>query len=172
MGSAVRRVLDEHGRIDGLVVSAAPSARTLDPARNSDPVQIAEAVDAKALGFLRLANAVVPPMRAAGFGRVVGISGQNAYLTGNTAGAVRNAALIVVAKNLADDLAGSGVTVNTVNPGPVTDDPAAEVRAGAPGESSPDQIAAVVTFLLSPLAGAVSGEAIAVGHRVRGAVVL
>ena len=170
--AAVRGVLDEHGRIDGLVVSAAPSARTLDPARNSDPVQIAQAVDAKALGFLRLAGAVAPAMRAAGFGRVVGISGQNAYLTGNTTGAVRNAALIIAAKNLADELAGSGVTVNTVNPGPVTDHPSVDVPRGGPGESSPEQIAAVVTFLVSPVAAAVSGEAVAVGHRVRGVLAL
>lgn len=168
--AAVHRVLAEHGRLDGLVVSAAPSARTLDPARHADPAQVLQAVDAKALGFLRLAGAVLPSMRAAGFGRVVGISGQNAYLTGNATGAVRNAALIVLAKNLADDLAGSGVTVNTVNPGPVTDDPSPQVAAGGPGESSPAQIADLVAFLVSPLAGAVSGEAIAVGHRVRGAV--
>ncbi|GAB3452464.1 SDR family oxidoreductase [Kineococcus endophyticus] len=168
--AAVERVLAEHGRLDGLVVTAAPAAGTLDPARNSDPEQIATAFDAKSLGFLRLANAAAPAMREAGYGRIVGISGQNAYLTGNTTGAVRNAALVIAAKNLADDLAGSGVTVNTVNPGPVVDEPSSQVRPGAPGESSPDQIAALVTFLVSPLAAAVSGEAIATGHRVRGVV--
>jgi NAD(P)-dependent dehydrogenase (short-subunit alcohol dehydrogenase family) len=168
--AAVARVVAEHGRLDGLVVTAAPAAGTLDPERNSDPEQIAAAVDAKALGFLRLANAAAPVMRAAGYGRILGVSGQNAYLTGNTTGAVRNAALVIAAKNLADELAGSGVTVNTVNPGPVVDDPSTEVRPGAPGQSSPDQIAALVTFLVSPLAAAVSGEAIATGHRVRGVV--
>ncbi|PRY13604.1 SDR family NAD(P)-dependent oxidoreductase [Kineococcus rhizosphaerae] len=165
--AAVRRVLDEHGRIDGLVVTAAPSARTLDPAKNSDPEQILTALDAKALGFLRLAAAVTPAMREAGYGRIVGVSGQNAYLTGNTTGAVRNAALVIVAKNLADELAGTGVAVNTVNPGPVVDDPSARVPEHGPGESSPQQIADLVAFLVSPLS-AVSGEAVAIGHRVRG----
>ncbi|MCD5311001.1 hypothetical protein [Kineosporia babensis] len=46
--------------------------------------------------------------------------------------------------------------------------PATEVRPGRPGESSPDQIADLITFLLSPRAAAVSGESIAVGHRVDG----
>ncbi|GLY15003.1 dehydrogenase [Kineosporia sp. NBRC 101677] len=161
-------VLEQHGRLDGLVVTAAPSAQTLDPARNSDPEQVLEAVDAKALSFLRLVNAALPVMTAAGYGRIVGISGQNAFLTGNVTGAVRNAALIVAAKNLADGAAGSGVTVNVVNPGPVTEDPAAEVQPGRPGESSPEQIADLVTFLISPRAGAISGESIATGHRVRG----
>ncbi len=56
--AAVARVLDEHGRIDVLVVSAAPAAGTLDPDRRSDPDQVASAIDGKALGFLRVANAV------------------------------------------------------------------------------------------------------------------
>ena len=47
--------------------------------------------------FLRLARAVLPGMREAGHGRVVAVSGQNAYLTGNIVGSVRNAALIVAA---------------------------------------------------------------------------
>jgi NAD(P)-dependent dehydrogenase (short-subunit alcohol dehydrogenase family) len=157
-----------HGRLDGLVVTAAPSARTLDPQRNSDPAQVLEAFDAKALTFLRLANAVLPEMTAAGYGRVVGISGQNAFLTGNITGSVRNAALIIAAKNLADAVAGSGVTVNAVSPSIVSDDPSPEVTLGRSGECSPQDVAVMVAFLLSPLSGAVSGESIAVGHRVRG----
>jgi NAD(P)-dependent dehydrogenase (short-subunit alcohol dehydrogenase family) len=167
--AAVAAVLHQHGRLDGVVISAAPSARTLDPARNGDPAQVDQAFEGKTLTFLRVANAVIPTMRAAGFGRIVGISGQNAFITGNIAGSIRNAALIIAAKNLADELAGTGVTVTTVSPGIVSDHPATAVDAGKGGESSPGQIADLVTFLLSPLA-AVSGESIAVGHRVRGAI--
>ncbi len=169
VAAAIAQVLDDHGRLDAVVVSAAPSARTLDPARNDDPAQVADAFDAKALAFLRVANAVIPTMRAAGFGRIVGISGQNAFITGNITGSVRNAALIIAAKNLADELAGTGVTVTTVSPGIVSDTPATVVEHGKPGESSPTQIADLVAFLISPLS-AVSGESVAVGHRVRGAV--
>jgi NAD(P)-dependent dehydrogenase (short-subunit alcohol dehydrogenase family) len=107
-------------------------------------------------------------MTEAGYGRIVGISGQNAFLTGNVTGSIRNAALIIAAKNLADGAAGSGVTVNTVSPGTVTDNPGAEVAVAKGGESTPEQIADLVAFLASPLAGAISGESIAVGHRVRG----
>lgn len=167
--SAVARVLAERGRIDVLVVTAAPSAQTLDPARNSDPEQVADAIDGKALAFLRVANEVVPAMREAGHGRIVVISGQNALVTGNITGSVRNAATIVVAKNLADQLAGTGVNVTVVNPGIVADEPETEVAAGSGGQSSPTQIADLVAFLSSPLS-AVSGESIAVGHRVRGVV--
>ncbi|WP_380161936.1 SOS response-associated peptidase family protein [Kineococcus sp. R86509] len=44
--AGVSAVLAEHGRLDALVVTAAPSARTLDPARNSDPAQVLAAVEA------------------------------------------------------------------------------------------------------------------------------
>lgn len=167
--AAVARVLDEHGRIDVLVVTAAPAAGTLDPDRRSDPDQVASAIDGKALGFLRVANAVLPVQRAAGFGRVVVVSGQNAYLSGNITTSLRNAATNVIAKNLADETAGTGVTVNVVNPGTVTDTPSATVRPCAGGESSPQQIADLVAFLCSPLS-VVSGESVSIAHRVLGSV--
>ncbi len=170
--AALARVAEQHGRLDVLVVSAAPSARTLDPHRLDEPDTVREGLDAKSLTFLRLAQAAVPVMAEAGFGRIVGISGQNAYLTGNTVGAVRNAALNLAAKNLADAHAGSGITVNTVNPGPVVDEPSAEVTAGRPGDSSPEQIAALVAFLASTHAATISGEAISTGHKLRGLAVI
>lgn len=165
-------VLAEHGRLDGVVVAAAPSARTLDPARASDPDAVREAVDVKTLGFLRVANAALPVMAESGYGRVVGIAGQNAFLTGNLAGSVRNAALVIAAKNLADSVAGTGVTVNTVSPGIVREDAASQVAIGRSGETRPSEVAALVAFLMSPLSGTISGESIAVGHRVRGVVSL
>ena len=165
---AVEGVVARHGSVGVLVNTAAPSARTLDPARNSDPEQVTQAFEAKAMGYLRCANAVLPGMREAGFGRVINISGQNAFLTASVTGAVRNGAVAILSKALADECAGSGVTVNVVHPGIVRPDAATEVEAGAPGESTPAQVAAVVVFLASRAAGAVSGESVAVGHRVRG----
>ena len=59
-------------------------------------------MDAKVLGFLRVANAALAVTTESGYGRIIGVSGQNAFVTGNVTGAVRNAALIITAKNLAD----------------------------------------------------------------------
>lgn len=168
---AVAQVLEQHGRIDGLVVAAAPPAQSLDQSRASDPAQVSQAVDDKAMTFLRIANTVIPHMREAGSGRVVGVSGQNALMTGNITGAVRNAALIIAAQSLADELAGTGVAVNVVNPGPVTDSASSDVAIGKPGDSTPQQVADLVVMLLSPRL-AVSSESIASGHRFRGAVSL
>ena len=169
--AAVARVIADHGRIDAVVVAAAPPAQTLDPAKQGHPAQVASAMDAKAMTFLRIANAVIPRMREAGYGRIVALSGQNALLTGSITAAVRNAALIIAAQSLADELAGTGVAVNVVNPGPVVAEPRGEVAPGRPGESSPEQVAFAVLPLLSPRS-AISAESIAVGHKVRGAVSL
>ena len=106
-------------------------------------------------------------MTNAGFGRIVGVSGQNAFLTGHLAGSVRNGALILAAKNLADALAGSGVIVNTVSPAIVREAPAVAVDQAKGGEPSPTDVAHAISFL-SPRSGAISGESLAVGHRVRG----
>jgi NAD(P)-dependent dehydrogenase (short-subunit alcohol dehydrogenase family) len=168
--AAIARVVDEHGRLDAVVVTAAPAAHTLDPSRKSDPAQVADAMEGKALVFLRIANAALPVMREAGFGRIVGISGQNAFFTGNITATVRNAALNISAKSLADEYAGTGVTVNTVNPSLVTETPGTTVEQGRGGDSSPSQIADLVAFLISPLS-ALSGETIAIGHRVRGVMI-
>jgi NAD(P)-dependent dehydrogenase (short-subunit alcohol dehydrogenase family) len=165
--AAIDLVIRDHGRIDVLVVAAAPAAQTLDQAKSSDPAQVLGAIDAKAMTFLRVANAVVPGMRNRGFGRIVVISGQNALLTGNATGTVRNAATILLAETLADELAGTGVTVNAVNPGTVTNTPHSDVQPGRGGDSTPKQVADLVAFLCSPVS-ALSGESVAVGHRVLG----
>jgi NAD(P)-dependent dehydrogenase (short-subunit alcohol dehydrogenase family) len=168
--AGIQQILTDHGRLDAVVVTAAPAAGTLDASRLSDPEQVEEQFSKKSMTFLRVANAVLPVMVSAGYGRVVGISGQIAYTTGNITGSIRNAALNIASKNLADQVAGSGVTVNTVNPGNVLDEPSASVEPGRAGQSSPQQIADLVAFLISPLAGAVSGENISVGHKVRGVI--
>lgn len=166
--AAVDTVLASHGRLDVLVNTAAPAAGTLDPARDRDAAQVLDAIDGKAMGYLRVTEAAVPVMRAAGFGRIIQVSGQNAWLSTSVTAAARNAVVNTSAKVIADDLAGSGVTVNVVNPGNVKDAPSSDVAVGRGGESSPAQIAALVTFLASDAAAAISGESIAVGHRVRG----
>lgn len=167
--ASVKAAVERAGTVDIVVNAAAPPAQTLDPARQGEPQEVLAAVDAKAMGYLRVMNAVLPGMRDRGFGRVVNISGQGAHLTLSVAGAVRNQAVITAAKVLADAYAGSGVTVNVVNPGVVvTGTPSPAVPPATPGESTPEQVAALVAFLCSAPAAAISGESVAVGHRVRG----
>jgi NAD(P)-dependent dehydrogenase (short-subunit alcohol dehydrogenase family) len=172
VSAAIADVLARHGRIDVLVNTAAPSASTLDPARATDPSMIVEAIDGKAMGYLRVMNAVLPGMLAAGSGRIVNVSGQNALLSDSIPAAARNGVVSVASKVLADSVAGSGVGINVVNPGPVTDHPDPQTAHGRPGQSTYAEVADLVTFLCCARSRAISGETVAVGHRVRGHMVL
>ena len=141
-------------------------------------------MDTKVMGYIRCAREVVPGMRAAGWGRVVNISGLAARQTGNTVGGMRNIAVAALTKNMADELGPAGIHVNGVHPGLTRTErtapliasraaaqgvPAASVEAEmASGNSirrlvDADEVADVVAFLCSPRSRAINGESIAVG---------
>ena len=168
VSAAIDGIVAEYGRLDVAVLSAAPPAQTLDPAQANDPDAILHAIDVKAMGYLRVANAVLPVMTAAGHGRLVLIDGQTALFTGNMIGSIRNRVVLTISKTLADATAGTGVTVNCVHPATVTDNPSQSLTRGVAAEVTPAQVAAAVVFLSSVPAGAISGESIAVGHRTLG----
>lgn len=119
---AVAAVLAKHGRLDLAVISAGAAQGgafgTLD-----DHVW-EEAFALKFMGMVRALRAVLPPMREAGFGRVVVIVGNNGrqpsklMLPGSSA----NAACLAVIRGLADDVAGDGIRINALNPGPTRTD--------------------------------------------------
>ena len=174
------------GSIDILVNAAA------EPAGFGRPPTLAEITGAffhaemntKVMGYLRCAREVAPGMRAAGWGRIVNVSGLAARQTGNAVGSMRNIAVAALTKNLADELGPHGVQVNVVHPGLTRTErtaPLVAARAAAQGLSEQavyeqmaagnsighlvdaDEVADVVVFLCSPRSRAINGESIAVG---------
>ncbi|MDP9928417.1 SDR family NAD(P)-dependent oxidoreductase [Variovorax paradoxus] len=119
----------------------------------------------------RLADAIVPAMAARGSGRVVFIGSRVAQgLPGRGQYAATKAALIALARSWAAEVAASGVTLNVVSPGAtqtaMLQDPA---RAGSAPRLppigrliEPVEIAALVAFLLSAPAAAITGQDIAI----------
>jgi 3-oxoacyl-[acyl-carrier protein] reductase len=128
-------------------------------------------------------RAAVRPMRAQGRGRMVVIVGQLGrqphprMLPSATA----NAALLAAIKGLADEVAGDGVVVNAVNPGPSrterwnrlmttlasdTGRPVAQTEEDFTADipmrrfGEPDEIARHVCFLASDAAGYMTGTSI------------
>ncbi|MEM8765849.1 MAG: SDR family oxidoreductase [Pseudomonadota bacterium] len=73
--------------------------------------------DTKYLGALRTARAAIPHLEAAGWGRIVNISGLNARIAGNLSGGARNTSLVHFTKTLANQLGRRGITVNCIHPG-------------------------------------------------------
>ncbi|RKS71467.1 short-subunit dehydrogenase [Motilibacter peucedani] len=172
----VATVVERWGGVDVLVNAAARPASAGAPttlAATTDEALLTE-LDTKVLGYLRCARAVAPHMVAAGWGRIVNVSGLNARSTGSIAGSIRNVAVAAMTKNLADELGPSGVNVTVVHPGRTVTErtpvPPPPVSTSIGRMVTADEVAAVVTFLASPLSVAVTGDAVAVGGGTPGAI--
>lgn len=132
-----------------------------------------------------LAQATVPGMRAAGWGRIVNVVSTSVYepIAGlGVSNAVRGA-VAAWAKTLSRELAAAGITVNNVLPGYTETGRIEQIlqdRTAATGKSreevvaamlasvpagrfaKPEETAGVIAFLCSPAAGYVNGVSLAV----------
>lgn len=142
---------------------------TLEQATTED-LDYAMAVNVRAA--MILIQAFAPGMRAAGFGRIVNIASRAALgKTGRAVYSAAKAGLIGMTRMLCLELAGAGITVNAVAPGPVATElfdrghpPGGEKRQRVIDSipvrrvGTPDDIARAVVFLLSPESGYITGQ--------------
>ncbi len=179
------------GGIDILVNNAAaPGGLVGGGLAHADTDDLLADINTKVVGYLRCAKAAAPGMQAAGWGRIINIGGLAARNSGTYSG-LRNLSVVHMTKTLSSELGQFGVTVNTVHPGttrterskPMYEEQAAqegitlsevEERAAA-GIAvrriiDAQEVAYVVAFIASPKAGSITGEAIATGGGVGGAV--
>lgn len=181
------------GGLDILVNAAAK------PGGQAPPPKLAEItndlfwddVDVKVMGYLRTAREAAPHMAAAGWGRIINISGLAARQTGSIIGSIRNVAVSALTKNLADESGPKGINVTVVHPGLTRTEKTAPVvaaRAASAGVTPEEierrlaaniaigrlvdmaEVADVVAFLASPRSVAINGDAIACGGGIMGPI--
>ena len=158
-------------RYDGFVHNAGHTYDAL--AMMMDQAKAEVAMQVNYWSFTRLANALVRPMMRTRNGRVVVIGSVTALQAnqGNAAYAASKAALLAYARTLAVEVARTGVTVNYLAPGFIDTEmlaPYAKFRDTMEGQiparrfAAPDEIAAVVAFLMSGAASYITGAALPV----------
>jgi NAD(P)-dependent dehydrogenase (short-subunit alcohol dehydrogenase family) len=187
----VERVGREFGGVDILVNCAATPGNRGPQATHIPSDAFWTDFNVKVLGYLRCAEAVLPGMVSAGWGRIISVSGLAARTTGSTLGSIRNVSVAAMTKNLADQYGPRGVNVTVVHPGLThTEATSALVAAAAVAQNvAPEEIrrrladsnsihrlidasevASVIAFLASPLSVAINGDAIACGGGTTGAI--
>ena len=191
--AAVGHVMAAFGRIDILINCAAAAAGQSKPPslleiKNED---FWGEMNVKVMGYLRVIQAVAPQMKANGWGRIINVSGLAARNTGSIIGTVRNVSVAALNKNVADELAGTGITVVCVHPGmtvtektPGLIDRQAKANNISPAEMEKrmdsrntnrkvvhmQEVADLLTFIASPRSVAVNGDVIAAGGGAPGTV--
>jgi len=136
--------------------------------------------DVNVTGAFYCAQAVVPRMKAARYGRIINISsgaGLGISLTGIQAYAAAKAAQIGLTRQLAHELGPWGITVNNIAPGFVRSNPTTERQWASYGAErqraliesialkrlgTPDDIAWGVLFFASEYAGWITGQVLSI----------
>ncbi len=169
---ACREIESACGPVTVLVNNAGITADGLLVRMKDDQWQ--RVIDTNLSGAFHTIRRCAPAMMKARYGRIVNVSSASGHLgaPGQANYAAAKAGLLGLTRSVARELATRGVTCNVVAPGPIetamTDEMPAEwseqLRAQVPvGRfGTPEEVAAVVAFLCSPVAGYVTGALVPV----------
>lgn len=176
--AAVHQAAADLGAINILVNNAGWDELT--PFVDTDEAFWERVVQINYLGAVRTCKAILPSMMEAGWGRIVNI-GSDAGRVGSSLEAVYSGAkggIIAFTKTVAREVGASGVTANTVCPGPTetpllteqlgTDDATTKIVAGMKRSiplgrlGQPDDIAVAVDFFASDDASFITGQTLSV----------
>jgi 3-oxoacyl-[acyl-carrier protein] reductase len=177
----IAKITTDHGAPDILVNAAGGVCNQVGtPLEQVDLVAWRRIFAVNVDATLYLSQALVPAMKAAGWGRIVTISsgaGLRPSLTGIHAYTAAKHALVGLTKQLSLELGQHGITVNSIAPGFILSNPATQRQweaYGADGQAQlinrihtrklgrPQDIAAAAAFLTAPEAGWISGQILGV----------
>jgi NAD(P)-dependent dehydrogenase (short-subunit alcohol dehydrogenase family) len=126
MGRIAHQIEQRFGRLDVLVNNAAILYDTWQSAVNADLNVVNQALTTNLFGPWKLSQVCIPLMKRNKYGRIVNVSsgaGSLHYMTsGSPAYSVSKVALNAFSRILAADLHGTGILVNSVDPGWVATD--------------------------------------------------
>jgi 3-oxoacyl-[acyl-carrier protein] reductase len=168
--NAVKEAVRRIGEVDVLINNA--GVLSSNKAEATTPEEWRKVLAANLDGAFYLSREVIAGMKARRWGRIVNtcsLAAKTGGLTAGTAYAVSKGALTSLTFSLARELAPHGVTVNGVSPAYVRTPMVTEGLTEAQRQAllatipvgrfcEPEEFAHVVRFLVSPLAGFITGE--------------
>lgn len=165
-------VIARHGRID-LLVNAA-GWNEIQPFMDNAPDYMDRVIAINLGGLMHLTQALLPPMIAAGKGKIVNVASDAGRVGsgGETVYAAAKGGVISFTKSLAREVARYAINVNCVCPGP-TDTPMLATRPEKLREAfvkaipfrrfaKPQEIADAILFFASPRSDYVTGQVLSV----------
>lgn len=171
IATALARIMEAHGRLDGLVVSTTlPIVGDLLELADEDWEHV---IDTKLMGSIRLTRAVAPAMKETGRGSIVLISGLGGFNPSpiHIPGSVANAGINLFVKGAAKRLGPDNIRINAISPGAISSprlemmnraNATAAIRTPMGGAGQPGDIAEAVEFLLSDRSGYITGTVVSV----------
>jgi len=169
VNNLVAQVIDNLGRIDIVVNSAGVFYRT--PAGETKTAEMNRKVDVNLKGTLNVVNAVVPHMKARGYGNIINLAsaaGERGF-PDYSLYCTTKAGIIMMTKSLATELSRSGIHVNAIAPGNTTTPMNEDIRTNPESKpmldfitmitpsgrtySTAEEMANIAMFLASPVTG-------------------